>query len=251
MTAATVSAPSQLRLTGVELRKATDTRASRWLLAAVVLCSLALTVVQLVTGNAADNSLYGFFGLAQLGMGILLPVVGVLAITAEWSQRTALTTFALEPRRGKLILGKLLAGVSLVIAACAASLVIAAVANIVAPMVTDASASWSFGADDFARAVLFQLTGFLVGAAFGLAVLSTPLAIVAYFALPTVWGILGSVISSLETVASWLDFTLTTEPLLDGGLDGTGWAQLATSMAVWFGIPLALGLFRVLRTEIK
>ncbi len=243
--------PSLARLTAVELRKATDTRAGFWLLAIIALVALGMVIVQMFTGNAADRNFADFFGGAQLPVGILLPVVGIMAVTGEWSQRTTLSTFALEPRRERVILAKLSAAVLMAAGAVVASLAWAALANVVAPLVTDANASWEFGAEWIGRVLLFQVINVLVGTAFGLALLSTPLAIVLYFVLPTVWTILGSTISALETPAQWLDLTNTTMPLIDGDLTGEAWGQLGTSLALWLVVPLALGTWRVLRSEIK
>lgn len=245
------SRPSLARLTAVELRKATDTRAGFWLLAIIVLVALGMVLVQMFTGNAEDRNFADFFGGAQLPVGILLPVVGILAVTGEWSQRTTLSTFALEPRRERIIGAKLVAAVLMAAGAVVASLAWAALANVVAPLVTDANASWELGAEWIGRILLFQVINVLVGTAFGLLLLSTPLAIVLYFVLPTAWTILGSTISALETPAQWLDLTNTTMPLIDGDLTGEAWGQLGTSVALWLLVPLAFGTWRVLRSEIK
>ena len=36
-----------------------------------------------------------------------------------------------------------------------------------------------------------------------------------------------------------------------GQLDGEDWAQLVVSGFVWLGLPLAIGIWRVLRAEVK
>lgn len=243
--------PSLARLTVVELRKATDTRAGFWLLAIIALAALGMVLAQLFTGDAEDRTFSEFVLGAQLPVSLLLPVVGILALTGEWSQRTTLTTFALEPRRERVIAAKLCAAVLMAAGVVVASLAWAALANVVAPLVTDANGSWSFGAGDFGRVLLFQVISVLVGTAFGLALLSTPLAIVLYFILPTLWSILGSTISALQTPAEWLDYMSTTTPLVEGDMTGQEWAQLGTSLALWLVVPLAFGLWRVLRSEIK
>ncbi|WP_116948665.1 ABC transporter permease subunit [Jiangella endophytica] len=246
-----VSRPSLARLTAVELRKATDTRAGFWLLAVIALVALGMVLIQIFTGSAEDRRFSEFLGGAQLPVGILLPVVGILAVTGEWSQRTTLTTFALEPRRERVIAAKVSAAVLMAVGAVVASVAWAALANLVAPLITDADGSWGFSAEGFGRVLLFQVINVLVGTAFGLALLSTPLAIVLFFVLPTVWTILGSTISALKTPAEWLDYTSTTMPLLDGDLSGEAWGQLGTSLALWLVVPLVFGLWRVIRSEIK
>ncbi|NEE04623.1 ABC transporter permease [Phytoactinopolyspora halotolerans] len=247
----TPAAPSLARLTGVELRKMTDTRAGVALLSIVLLSIVGLTVALLIAGEPADRSFDDFFQVAQLGVGILLPVLGILAVTSEWSQRTALTTFALEPRRPLIVAAKVAAVAVLVVAVTVVCLALAALLNVVASMTTDASGSWSLGSGLLGRAVVFQLAGVLVGVAFGLVFLSSPLAIVLYYLLPTLWSILTGLISSLEEPARWLDFSSATEPLLEETMAARDWAQLGTSMLVWFVLPLLIGLWRVTRSELK
>ena len=52
MTAAAITAPPMRRLTSVELRKMTDTRAGFWLLLLVVLSALAVVTLVLAVGEA-------------------------------------------------------------------------------------------------------------------------------------------------------------------------------------------------------
>lgn len=46
-----------------------------------------------------------------------MPVVGILLVTSEWSQRTAITTFTLVPQHGRVLTAKLLAALVLSAAA--------------------------------------------------------------------------------------------------------------------------------------
>jgi hypothetical protein len=59
---------------------------------------------------------------AALGLSRLLPIALMLTMTSEWSQRTALTTFTLEPRRGRVLAAKLTAGMAVTaVGGCLAS----------------------------------------------------------------------------------------------------------------------------------
>ena len=49
---------------------------------------------------------------------MLLPILGIMAATAEWTQRTGLVTFTLEPRRGRVVLAKALAALVLGRSSC-------------------------------------------------------------------------------------------------------------------------------------
>ncbi len=60
-------------------------------------------------------------------VSVLLPVLGILLVTAEWSQRTALTTFTLVPRRERIIAAKAAAGVALAVAATVVCVAVCAV----------------------------------------------------------------------------------------------------------------------------
>ena len=56
MTAAAITAPPMRRLTTVELRKMTDTRAGFWLLLLVVLSALAVVTLILAVGKPDDQT---------------------------------------------------------------------------------------------------------------------------------------------------------------------------------------------------
>src|SRR4029079_4926859 len=80
------------RLTAVELRKATDTRAGFWLQLTTAGFTLAAVVILLVI-SARHPTLADVLSVAVQPAGVLLPIVGILLVTSEWSQRTALITF--------------------------------------------------------------------------------------------------------------------------------------------------------------
>jgi ABC-2 type transport system permease protein len=88
------------------------------------------------------------------------------------------------------------------------------------------------------------------GIAFGAAFLSSAPAIVCSFGLPIAWTALGS-IPFLNHVAHWLDTSRTTEHMTERALNALEWAQFGASQAVWLVLPLAIGLFRVARAEIR
>ncbi|HEY8471660.1 MAG TPA: ABC transporter permease [Natronosporangium sp.] len=243
--------PSLATLTAVELRKLVDTRAGRWLLAIIVLACAGMAAIQLGFNDREFRTFEAFFLGSALPIGILLPVLGILTVTSEWSQRTAQTTFALVPERSRVLIGKLVAGGLAALGSVIASLVIGAAANVIAAG-TGGDAGWQLGGAAVGGIVVAQLVNVTMGVAFGMALLNTPLAIVAYFALPTAWGILAQLVSALETAAEWLDFSLTMAPMLNGDtLTGEQWAQFGTSVAAWVLLPLVVGFFRVLRSEVN
>jgi ABC-2 type transport system permease protein len=245
-----VTAPSLLQLVRVELRKSADTRAGRWLLAAIAVAALLVAGLQLFFDDGVDGSFAYFFTAGQFPVGMLLPVLGILLVTSEWSQRTAMTTFALVPERSRVLTAKVLAASVLAVLGVLASAVVSAIATVLTPAVTDLGATWELGAGHLGQVLLVQLLNVLVGVAFGMLLLSSPLAIVLYFVLPTVVTILVTTVGALAWVRDWLDLSTTTVPLYDGTLAGEGWAHVGTSAAVWLLLPLVVGWLRIQRSEI-
>jgi ABC-2 type transport system permease protein len=249
--ATAVTRPSIGRLTLVEVRKMTDTRAGFWLLAVTALAYAALVVVLLIAADPPDLTFYGMFQATLLPSGVLLPVIGILAVTSEWTQRGALTTFTLVPERERVAAAKLLAGFVLAGASVAAGLLFAAVGNAVGMAFFDGDGSWRLTAGALGSAVLFQLINMTIGVAFGMLLMNSALAIVLYFLLPTVWSVLTNMISALRTPAEWLDLGITSQPLTDNTMSGSDWPRLAASVGVWLVVPLAAGLVRLLRREVS
>jgi ABC-type transport system involved in multi-copper enzyme maturation permease subunit len=245
-----VRGPSLLRLTAVELRKLVDTRAGRWLLAAIALFSATIVVVQLVVLADEQQTFTEFFAPQLLPAGLLLPVLGILSITAEWSQRTALTTYALVPRRERVVVAKLAAVVLAALASVLVSLAVAALGTLVAGA-TGGAGTWAFEAARLPYAVVFAVLNVLMGAAFGLLLVNTPLAVVTFLVLPTVWAMLSALVAALREPARWLDTSITMEPLLGPAVTADQWGRLAVSVLVWVALPLAAGLVRTLRREVS
>jgi hypothetical protein len=237
----TVSFP---RLTWVELRKMVDTRAGFWLQLMAGVVTLAVVALFCIFADTEDLILRDAFALAILPGSILLPIIGILLVSSEWSQRTALITFTLVPKRMRVMGAKItaslvLGGIVMVLAFVVAVVAILAVGG-----------SWEMGLGVFGQIALLCVISILTGVAFGAAFLSSAPAIVLYFALPIAWGALGS-IPFLNDAADWLDTTRTTTPMTEHLLSGTEWAQFATSYALWLVVPLAVGLFRIARGEIR
>jgi ABC-2 type transport system permease protein len=116
-------------LTAVELRKAIDTRAGFWLQIAAALITLVAVVLLCIVGEHRDRSLENVLALAVQPANVLLPVAGILLVSSEWTQRTALITFTLVPRRNRVLAAKALAGVVLALAATAICVVLSVLAS--------------------------------------------------------------------------------------------------------------------------
>jgi ABC-2 type transport system permease protein len=245
MTTASLARPGLPRLTHVELRKSADTRAGFWLMLVLVLLAAAMVVLQAVFADDIDRNLEPLLSSAIQVVSVILPVLGILLVTSEWSQRTGLTTFALVPQRERVIAAKVIGAAILTLLAVAACVVVAAIGNLFT------GGDWSLGAGELGRLTLYELIGMLGGVAFGLAFLNSALAIVMYFVIPIGWSILGEAVPWLDEPADWLDLSRPMTTLAEGPMTGTDWAQLGTAAAVWVGVVLVIGLIRLMRTELK
>ena len=262
MTAAVLTAPTApardlrrpglARLTAIELRKMADTRAGFWLLLITALISVLIVVIMLFAAEPQDQAFRNMFQLTLFPTAVLLPVLGILSVTSEWTQRTALTTFALTPRRERIAAAKFLAAILLGVVAVVPGLAMAAAGTAIAGGMDDAAGAWDFSALLLGYSVLFSVANVLMGLAFGMLFMNSAVAIVLYFLVPTIWSVLLQLISGLKTAAEWLDLTATSAPLFENAaLSGGEWARLAASLALWVVLPLALGLVRLLRREVS
>ena len=70
--------------------------------------------------------------------------------------------------------------------------------------------------------------------------------------LPTIFAVAAGLIGWFSDLNPWIDFQSAQGPLFEAGaLSGQDWAHLLVSGFIWLVIPLALGLWRVLRAEVK
>ena len=237
------------RLTRVELRKLADTRASRWLLIAIAAITAAIIVIFFIAADQSDRTFLNFMGATATPQGFLLPVLGILLVTSEWSQRTALVTFTLMPVRGRVLLAKVIAALIAGAAAIVLAIAIAALATVAG----GADNAWAhIGIDDFGKFGLLQVSGVLQGLAFGLLFLNSAAAIVTFFVLPTAFSIVASLWGALKDAAPWIDLGTSQQPLFSGvNLSSEEWWQLVTSTVIWVVLPFVVGLVRVLRAEVK
>lgn len=242
--------PSMARLTTVELRKMFDTRSGFWLPICVGLVAIATVLITVLTGPDINHTFTHVFGNAVIPTAILLPLIGVLLVTGEFSQRTALTTFTLVPSRARVMVAKLSASVVCSVVALAFCLLVAAAATALHPATDPGVSAWSLHAVLIPQALLYLATAMITGVAFGAALLVSAPAIVIYLLLPTVWSVLTNSISGLNGIADWLDASNTLDVMIRHSLSALEWAQAGTTLVVWMVLPLAVGWWRVMRRDV-
>jgi ABC-type transport system involved in multi-copper enzyme maturation permease subunit len=243
------------RLTRVELRKAFDTRAGRWLIGITAGLALVADLLIAIIVAAQDESLaYGdLVAGAAFTCSVLLPVVGIMLVTSEWSQRTAMTTFALEPRRMRVVSAKLLAGVLLTAFIVVFALVVGLLCNLLYAAL-GGSLDWTFGWRGFFAFVATQTMTMIGGFALACLLLNTPAAIVGYFVykwmLPVIFAF-GALMAWFEKIVDWIDFQSAQGRLYEDPMTGERWGQLVVSGIIWLVVPLVIGLWRIRRAEVK
>jgi hypothetical protein len=252
----TEHAPIPFRtVVGVELRKAFDTRSGFWLMVTIALAGVLATGAVLAFASDEDLTYDNFAAAIGVPMTILLPVVAILAVTGEWSQRAGLTTFTLVPHRGRVIRAKLAVTVLIGLASMALALAVGALGNIVGTALVGVDTTWDLSFTTILYIVGADLIGMLVGFTLGVLTRNSAGAIVGYFSywfvIPTISGLLAANQHWFEKLQPWVDFNYNQNSMYDGGFSGQQWLQLGLTGTAWLLIPLAFGLWRVMRAEVK
>src|SRR4051812_6833563 len=112
------------RVVRVELRKMFDTRSGFWLIASIAITGLIATIATIAFAPDKDLTYYNFAKAVGFPITVILPMVALLSITSEWSQRSGLTTFTYVPSRQRVIWAKTLSAVIVAGAAVVVALVV-------------------------------------------------------------------------------------------------------------------------------
>ncbi len=244
--------PSWWTVLRIELRKTVDTRASRWLLLAVLIVAAGSMAYEVTQARSMVQSDPGWVTLPRYldtvfdGVMLLLPVVGVLAMTTEWSQRTALSTFTLVPRRGRVLSAKVAAALLVVLGTSLVCALVGLGGTTLAAQVADVPLALEGGSDAVTAAVVMTSLMALMGVGLGALAGSTSVGVVAYFVLPLGFSLAAPRV--LGDASVWLDGLWAFERVAEGTT--TSWPHAGTALAVWIALPVVLGVGRCLRREL-
>jgi hypothetical protein len=154
-----------------------------------------------------------------------------------------------------VIRAKLAVTVLIGVSSMALALAVGAVGNIVATGLKGIDTTWDLSFSSILYIVGADLIGMLVGFMLGVVTRNSAGAIVTYFSywfvIPTLSMVLAANQSWFERAQPWVDFNFDQGRLYDGGFTGQDWAQLAVTGTFWLLLPLAFGLWRVMRAEVK
>lgn len=243
------------RLVRVELRKMFNTRSGFWLMASIGIAALLATAATILFAPDDQLTQDSFSAAIGVPMTVILPMVAILAVTSEWTQRSGLTTFTLVPHRERVIGAKVLATLAIAVSSMTLALAIGALGNIVGSVIAGVDTVWDLGFQSFLLIVLANTLGMMIGFMLGIVIRNSPGAIVGYFVisfvLPGLFMVLANAQSWFADMWPWVDFNYAQGALYNGSLTGTEWANLGVTGLVWLIIPTAIGLRLVMRSEVK
>src|SRR6476620_825310 len=149
------------RLTAVELRKMFDTRAGFWMMASVGIVSVLATAAVIIWAPDEAITQNTFSTAIGMPLSVVLPIIAILSVTGEYSQRTGLTTYTLVPWRGRVMSAKVVSTLLVGVVAMILALAVGAIGNIVGSAITGLDATWDISLSQFGNIVLANVLGML------------------------------------------------------------------------------------------
>ena len=243
------------RLSSIELSKMFDTRSGFWLMASIVIASVLATGAVIVFAPDAELTYSTFASAIGFPMAVILPMIAVLSVTSEWSQRSGLTTFTLVPHRGRVIQAKAIATVGVAVVSMLLAMAIGVAGNVAGSAIAGVPTTWDSSVPELLNIVLGNVIGLLVGFMLGLVIRNSAGAIVGYFVLTFVLPGLGTLLAMnaqwFKDLQPWVDINYAQAALFNGNLTGEEWANLGVTSVIWLLVPLTVGVGLVLRSEVK
>ena len=245
-----------IRLVKIELRKMFNTRSGFWMLLSIGVLSVIATGAVLIFAPDGEITYENFAAAIGFPMSVILPMIAILGVTSEWSQRSGLTTFALVPSRGRVIGAKAFATFAVGVVSMAVAFAVGAVGNLLGSTIMGLDTVWDVSVAAAAQILLGNLVGMAIGFTLGVVLRNSAAAIVGYFVvsfvLPGILALLALVREWFLDLQPWIDWNSTQVQLFDGATNtGKEWAMLGSTTMIWIVIPLGLGLLSLRRSEVK
>ena len=244
------------RLVKVELRKMFNTRSGFWMLVSIGVLSPIATGSVIIFAPDSDVTYESFARASGFPMSVILPMIAILAVTSEWSQRSGLTTFTLVPSRGRVIGAKAIATLLVGLGSVAVAFAVGALGNVAGSALAGVDTVWNVSLSTAPQMVLGNLVGMAIGFTLGVVLRASAGAIVGYFVvslvLPGILALLALVREWFLDLQPWIDWNYTQVELFEGATDtGEEWAMLGSTTMIWIVIPLVFGLLFLRRSEVK
>lgn len=235
------------KLVAIELRKTVNSRGAFWFAITILTAMIALMIGTVFGGEQIDQTVTTYYTNGAQLIDVLLPVVALLLVSSEWTHRSAMTTLTQQPRRVELLLTKLSASVILGLVASAACIAAAFAIGLVAA--NDSAGAMSFNWEIVGQTSLMVLLSVARGFAFGAAFLRSSPAIVGLMLFPAIVLILGT-FGAIQSVIQWVDLGAASAPVTEQVMNATEWKFFLVSSISWAVVPLAIGWWRVMRSEV-
>jgi hypothetical protein len=244
------------RIVAVELRKSLDTRSGFWLLTSIGIASLLTTGAVIAWAPETEFTHRQFTLAIGVPISVILPIIAILSVTAEWTQRSGLATFTLVPHRGRVFAAKAVGAILVAGAATLVAFAVGALGNVVGSALAGTSGTWDVHLNDVGYFALGNTLLVLVGFTLGAMVRNSVGAVVAYlvyaFVAPGLLALLAFNQAWFRDARPWVDPKYSQDALLHmSGLSGEQWTQLAVTGIVWLVLPLLVAVAGVLRSEVK
>ncbi len=244
------------RLVEIELRKMFDTRSGFWMLLSIGALSLLATGAVTIFAPDEDVTYESFATAIGFPMSVILPMIAILGVTSEWSQRTGLTTFTLVPSRGRVIAAKAIAAFLVGVVSMLVAFAVGALGNLAGSALAGTDTVWDVALSAAPQIVLGNLVGMAIGFMLGVLLRNSAAAIVGYFVLSLVLSgvlvLLAEVRDWFSDLQPWVDWNYTQVALFEGSTDtAREWAMLGSTTAIWIVLPLVIGLSFLHRSEVK
>ncbi|WPR65128.1 hypothetical protein SLW73_01975 [Glutamicibacter protophormiae] len=240
------SRPTLARLVGLEFRKLTTVRSGQSVLWSMLGLGLLLSFGVcwvLIAQEEAELSfsviMMAFTVCAALGT----PILGILVYTMDWQHRDILMILALEPRRHRVFLAKLVTSVLIGVALCAAFIATGLAVSF--GLASAFGMAWTAqgSLEVLGMLIVLSFAGSLSGAALGSALLSTPLSVV--IVIIQVLLIDNLLLLLPGGIGPFLQTASMSNSLIGDGSIGTA----LSSFALWVLLPFAVGFIRMRRAE--
>jgi len=244
------------RLVKVELRKMFNTRSGFWMLVSIGVLSPIATGSVIIFAPDSDVTYETFARASGFPMSVILPMIAILAVTSEWSQRSGLTTFTLVPSRGRVIGAKAIATPLVGLGSVALDFAVGALGHVAGSALAGVDTVWDVSLSTAPQMVLGNLVGMAIGFTLGVVLRNSAGAIVGYFVvslvLPGILELLALVREWFLDLQPWIDWNYTQVELFEGATNtGEEWAMLGSTTMIWIVVPLVVGLLFLRRSEVK
>lgn len=240
----------------LDIRQFLDTRGGK----ATLIIALVVTVgmaalVGLLQPVVFPDSPVSFTGTTigtTVPLAIMLPILAVLIIAADWSNNSVQTTFLQRPHRGAVLVSKTLAVVVLSAVVLAVAVLASWLATVAGGAIGSHGSSFGSAGDDVATLLVTSAGSMVFGIAVAALLQSTPLALIAAIAVPFILSTASSLIKAfapdwLADAFSVIDVTGAFTNITAGGFTALNGVCIALMVVV----PFVFGAIRWQRREVN